>query len=55
MIEREITRDDLGQRARLAKTNFQNILALFHVNRVIANHSAKTVADFFPVKYLAGI
>jgi len=62
MIEREVTRNDLGSRARLAcwfrrlaKTNFQNVPALLHVNRAIANHPVKTVADFFPVKYLAGI
>src|SRR5437588_11999371 len=33
----------------------QDVPVLFHINRAITNHPAKTAAGFFPMKYLAGI
>ena len=62
MIEREVARDNSGERAclacwfwRSAKTNFQNAAVLFEKNRQIPNRPDKPIAGSFPVKHLAGI
>ena len=64
MIEREVMRDrgmrilrmfsqtSAGSRCHIPT---QNVTLLFNVNRVFSNRPTKTVADFFPVKHLAGI
>jgi hypothetical protein len=62
MIERKIMRDNSGEHTRLAcwfwrpaKTNFQKIVLLLRINRVIPNRSDKAVARLFPMKNLPGI
>src|SRR5216117_2542406 len=57
MIERKIMRDDSGEHTRLAcwfwrpaKTNFQNIVVLLCVNRVLPDGSRKSVTSLFPMK-----
>src|SRR5438093_6715053 len=62
MIQREIMRNNSGERtrlacwfSRLAKTDFQNIVVLLHTRRDIPNRSHKSVAGLFPMKDLAGI
>src|SRR5437870_6623904 len=62
MIEREVVRDESWERARLAcwfwrlaKTNFQKLIALLDVNGGIAYCSHKSVSAFFPMKDLTRI
>ena len=51
MIEREIIADQI----RAPFCCPQRIAALFGVYRPISNHAAKSLANPFPVKHLAGI
>ena len=62
MIQREIMRDNSGERTRPAcgrrrpaVADFQKIPMLRHINWSIANRAAKSIADSFPMKNLAGI
>jgi hypothetical protein len=62
MIQREIMRGNSRERSppvygrrRPATADFQKIPVLLHINWSIANRAAKSIADSFPMKYLARI
>src|SRR5439155_24690999 len=62
MIEREVMRDESGERVRLAcwfwrlaKTNFQKPVPLLDVKGAIVNCSYKSLSGLLPMKDLAGV